>query len=142
MAQARGGGAPSPFTTPKSRSSMRATLILILLLISWPLPLLAQGSSTHRTIQLYQRMLHRNPTDARIYYRLGDAYIQKAPVIGDPTYFTLAEESLKKRLTLAPAYGGAARPLAFVLYSKNTVAEEAEQATKAIELDPKDRHTY
>ena len=121
---------------------MRATLILILFLISWPLPLLAQGSSTDRTIQLYQRMLHRNPNDARIYYRLGDAYIQKAREIGDPTYFTLAEESLKKCLTLAPAYGGAARHLAFVLYSKHAFEEAAVQATKAIELDPKDSHAY
>src|SRR2546422_2002484 len=142
MAQPRKGGACSPFTTQKSRSNMRATLILILLLISWPLPLLAQGSSTDRTIQLNQRMLHRNPNDARTYYRLGDAYIQKARESGDPTYFTLAEESLKKCLTLAPAYGGAARHLAFVLYSKHAFEEAAVQATKAIELDPKDSHAY
>src|SRR2546427_9693669 len=114
---------------------MRAPVILILLLISWPLPLLAQGTSTDRTSQVYQRMLHRNPNDARTYYRLGDAYIQKARESGDPTYFTLAEESLKKCLTLAPAYGGPARHLAFVLYSKHTFEEAALEATKAIELD-------
>ncbi|MGH7235845.1 MAG: tetratricopeptide repeat protein [Nitrospiraceae bacterium] len=121
---------------------MRARLILILLLISWPLPLQAQGTSTDRTIQLYQRMLHRNPNDARTYYRLGDAYIQKARESGDPTYFTLAEESLKKCLTLAPTYGGAARHLAFVLYSKHAFEDAAVQAAKAIELDPKDNHAY
>src|SRR2546428_10942327 len=108
---------------------MRATLILILLLISWPLPLLAQGSSTDRTIHLYQRMLHRNPNDARIYYRLGDGYIQKAREIGDPTYFTLAEESLKKGRTLSPADRCTARHAACRVDSQHALEEAAVRAT-------------
>ncbi len=118
------------------------TAVALLLVGLWAQFSLAQEAATDRTVQLYQRMLHRNPNDARTYYRLGDAYVQKARESGDPTYFTLAEESLKKCLTLAPTYGGAARHLSFVLYSKHAFEEAAAQATKAIALDPKDSHAY
>ena len=50
----------------------------IFLLGLWPEPILAQPTAPDRTILLYQRMIQRNPFDARAYYRLGDAYIQKA----------------------------------------------------------------
>lgn len=118
-------------------------IVLILLLLGiWPG--LASGTDTDpdRSIQLYQRLLQRNPRDARTYFRLGDAYIQKARETGDATYFNLAEQALRKSLTISPDYSDAARHLAFALYSKHAFDEAATQAAKAIELNPTDSHVY
>jgi tetratricopeptide (TPR) repeat protein len=87
-------------------------------------------------------MLRRNPLDARTYYRLGDAYIQKAREGGDVTYITLAEQALRKALGLAPHFSGASRHLAYVLYYRHAFEEAAAQAAKAIELDASDSHAY
>ena len=107
-----------------------------------PGPIWAEVTAQDRTISLYQRMLQRNPGDARAYYRLGDAYIQKARESGDVTYFNLAEGALRKTLGLAPQHSGAMRHLAFVLYSRHEFEQAAVEAKKAIELDPQDSHAY
>ncbi len=117
-------------------------LSALFLLSLWLGSPLAQPATSDRTILLYQRMVQRNPGDARAYYRLGDAYIQKAREAGDITYFTLAEQALRKALDIAPKLSGALRHLAFVLYSRHAFEEAAVQAAKAIELDPKDSHAY
>ena len=108
----------------------------------WPGSLLAQGTTVDRTILRYQQMLQRNPGDARTYYRLGDAYIQKARESGDVTYFNLAEQALRKALEIAPQHSGAARHLAYVFYSRHAFEEAAVQAAKAVELDPTDSNAY
>jgi tetratricopeptide (TPR) repeat protein len=87
-----------------------------------------------------QLLLRRNPLDARGFHRLGDAYIQKARETGDAKYFALAEEALRKSLTIAPQSSGALRHLAYVLYSRHAFAEAAAEAAKAIALDPSDSH--
>jgi len=115
---------------------------VFLLLGLSPQSLWAQGTTQDRTILLYQRMLQRNPRDAGTYYRLGDAYIQKARETGDVTYFNLAEQALQKALDIAPKLSGASRHLAYVLYSRHAFEEAAVQAGKAIELDPTDSHAY
>ena len=124
----------------------RSTGVLIVALLFlvglWPGSLLAQGTSSDRAILLYQRMLQRNPHDARTYYRLGDAYIQKARESGDVTYFNLAEQALRKALEIAPQHGGALRHLAYVLYSRHEFQEAAVQAAKAAELDATDSDAY
>jgi tetratricopeptide (TPR) repeat protein len=102
----------------------------------------ARSTGTDRNIQLYQRLLQRHPADAGAYYRLGDAYIQKARESGDITYYDLAEQALRKALDLAPHYGRAVRHLAYVLYSRHAFQEAAVQAAKAIELEPTDSHAY
>ncbi len=118
------------------------TAVAFLLVGLWAGSSLAREEAPDRTIQLYQRMLQRNPRDARTYHRLGDAYIQKARQTGDITYFTLAEASLRKALELAPEFSGASRHLAFVLYSRHAFEEAAIQAQKAIALDSRDSHAY
>ncbi|MGH7409399.1 MAG: tetratricopeptide repeat protein [Candidatus Methylomirabilales bacterium] len=108
----------------------------------WPGTLLAQGTAPDRTILLYQRMLQRNSRDARAYYRLGDAYIQKARESGDVTYFDLAEQALRKALEISPRYSDALRHLAFALYSRHDFAGAAREAGTAIDLNPGDSHAY
>ena len=108
----------------------------------WPGTLLAQGTTLDQTIMLYQRMLQRHPGDARTYYRLADAYIQKAREGGDGTYFNLAEQALRKSLDIAPHQSGALRHLAYVFYMRHEFQEAAVQAAKALALDPTDSHAY
>src|SRR5262245_8232648 len=85
-----------------------------------------------------QRLLLRNSRNATLYYRLGDAYIQKARESGDITYIKLAEEALQKCLEIAPAHSGAARHLAYAMYMRHGFDEAARQAQRAIELEPRD----
>jgi tetratricopeptide (TPR) repeat protein len=91
-------------------------------------------------VRIAQRLVQRNPFDARNFYRLGDAYVQKARASGDPTYFTLAEQALGRSLALAPAYADARRHLAFVLYARHDFAGAAREAEAALALNPDDAH--
>jgi len=119
-------------------------MIVPSLFLLWLLPgaLRAQTTTSDHTIRLYQRMLERNSRDARTYYRLGDAYIQKARESGDVTYFTLAEQALRRALDIAPKLGGAVRHLAYVFYSRHEFDEAANHAKKAIDLDPADGDAF
>ena len=126
------------------RAPRRTGMIVLTLLLLGLSPNISSGTETapDRSIQLYQQMLQRNPRDARTYFRLGDVYIRKARETGDVTYFNLAEQALRRALTISPDYSDAARHLAFALYSKHAFDEAALQATKAIELNPRDSHAY
>src|SRR4029450_13222059 len=86
--------------------------------------------------------LQRNSRDATVYYRLGDAYMQKARENGDIAYINLAEKALQKCLEIAPAHSGAARHLAYAMYMRHGFDEAARQAQQAVELDPRDSHAY
>lgn len=102
----------------------------------------AQSPSADRAILLYQHQVARKPYDAVAYYRLGDAYIEKARESGDVSYFSLAERALRKGLEIHPRYSDAWRHLAFALYSRHDFAGAAAEARKAIDLNPADSHAY
>jgi tetratricopeptide (TPR) repeat protein len=107
-----------------------------------PLPLRAEPTSADNHIAYYQRILQRNPRDARTYHRLGDALIRKARESGDVVYFARAEEALGRSLELAPTNAGAWRHLAYVFYSRHEFDQAATHARKAIELDGADGHAW
>lgn len=112
------------------------------LLGCWPGALMAQDSATDRNITLYQHLLRRQPQDASVYYRLGDAYIQKARESGDVSYYALAEEALRQALEIAPHYSQALRHLAHTLYSRHAFAAAVAAARRAIAANPTDSHAY
>jgi tetratricopeptide (TPR) repeat protein len=119
------------------------TLVAVLLVLGVrPSPLWAQSTATDQAILRYQRLLQRNARDATVYYRLGDAYIQKARETGDFTYINLAEKALQKCLEIAPAHSGAARHLAYATYTRHAFDEATTLAMKAVVLDPTDSHAY
>lgn len=105
-------------------------------------PLWAQSATSDQAILRYQRLLQRNSRDATVYYRLGDAYIQKARESGDLTYINLAEKALQKCLEIAPEHSGATRHLAYAMYMRHAFDEATVQAKKAVVLDPTDSHAY
>jgi tetratricopeptide (TPR) repeat protein len=117
-------------------------IALVLLNALGPAAVQAEGTAADRSIQDAQRLLKRHPRDAGAYYRLGDAYIQKARETGDVAYFDRAEAALRTSLGLTPQASGVIRHLAYVLYSRHAFAEAAIEAARAIALDPADRHAY
>jgi len=125
-----------------ARCTAKMIMLAIFLLGLWPEPLRAQRTIPNMAILLYQRMIQRNPFDGRAYYRLGDAYIQKARENGDVKYFILAEQALRKSLDIAPRFSEASRHLAYVLYSRHAFEDAAAQASKTIDLNPADSHAY
>jgi tetratricopeptide (TPR) repeat protein len=124
-----------------SRVAVGAVAVLLLWGL-WPRSAPAQRPAPDEAIGRAQWLVTRNPADGRGYYRLGDAYIQKARESGDITYFTLAEESLRKALALDPRDGAAARHLAFTLYSRHDFAGALAEAQRAIALRPTDGYAY
>ena len=107
-----------------------------------PNVLWGQSPTSDQAMLRYQYLLQRNARDATVYYRLGDAYIQKARESGDLTYIQLAEKTLQRCLEIAPEHGGAARHLAYALYMRHAFDEATVQAAKAVALDPTDSHAY
>ncbi len=96
------------------------------------------GSTADRSIALFQRTLARKPADAETWYRLGDAYAQRARETGDPADWDKAERALARCLDLAPAHAGAVRHLAFVKSSTHDFAAALEHARRAVALAPDD----
>ncbi|TMA08031.1 MAG: tetratricopeptide repeat protein [Deltaproteobacteria bacterium] len=108
----------------------------------WPEPLLAQRTTTDNEIVYYERLLKRNPRNARAYFGLGDALIRKARESGDPAYFNRAEEVLKRSLEISPRNADVMRHLAYVFYSRHEFGQAATYANKAIEIDSTNADAY
>src|SRR5262245_4937532 len=125
-----------------SMSSIKKFGFLIAAMVVFTMPVSAQHMATDNHITYYQRLLQRNPVNARAYFGLGDALIRKARETGDPSYFNRAEEALKKSLEINPNNAGALRHLAYVFYSRHEFDPAAVHATKAIELDSTDGDSY
>jgi tetratricopeptide (TPR) repeat protein len=119
------------------------TIVATLLsLVMPPNMVWAQSTPSDQAILRYQRLLQRNSWDSTVYYRLGDAYMQKARETGDITYIDLAEKALLKCLERAPEHSGARRHLAYAMYMRHAFDAAIMQAQKAVELDPTDSHAY
>jgi tetratricopeptide (TPR) repeat protein len=102
----------------------------------------ANRISQDAAILFYQRKLQRSPHDALTYFKLGDAYIQKARENGDIAFVNLAEQALQKSLELDPQNSGALRHLAYVLYYRHAFEDAAIDAGKAVKADPTDGNAY
>src|SRR5262245_39356090 len=102
----------------------------------------AEQTKTDQRISYYQQLLRRNPRSVNAYLGLGDALIRKARETGDPSYFSRAEDALKKNLQIAPQNAGALRHLAYFYYSRHEFAPAALYARKAIEVDTEDSDAY
>ncbi len=145
---APGPAARGPLPATEERRTLRAALGALALAAfvagsSAPAPAFsAEPAHPDHAIARAQRRIQRNPLDAAAYHRLGDAYIQKARASGDPTYFTLAQQTLRKSLEIAPRNASAWRHLAFVASSLHEFEEAAAHAAKAIGIDANDADAY
>jgi len=127
----------------KSLQKTIATVVIGLSIFPFAAKLsFAQPARTDQQIGYYQQMLKRNPRNATAFLGLGDALIRKARETGDPSYFSRAEEALKKSLDTAPKNFRAARALAYVFYSRHEFGLAAAQARRAVEMNPDDGDSY
>jgi tetratricopeptide (TPR) repeat protein len=97
--------------------------------------------ATDRNIEILQKIVGRD-SNAELYYRLGDLYVQKGRQTGDITYFNLSANALRAALKLEPNLAPAHRHLAFVLYSLHDFAGAAGEARHAIQLNAIDSYAY
>jgi tetratricopeptide (TPR) repeat protein len=102
----------------------------------------AASSASDRAVAQSQFKIRRHPNSPLGYYRLGDAYIQKARESGNNNYFDLAEQALRKSLSLNPQQSGVRRHLAYVLASRHDFEAAATEAQQAIALDPTDMDAH
>jgi tetratricopeptide (TPR) repeat protein len=108
----------------------------------WLAPPALAESTVDRTITICQKILQVRPDDAAMYYKLGDAYVEKGRETGDITYYNLASQSLQHALKIEPDLSPARRHLAYVLYSLHDFDGAAREARRAIALDPRDANAY
>jgi tetratricopeptide (TPR) repeat protein len=98
----------------------RVVLLIFCTASAWPqaapfasvgLKRLGPASETDKQIQTLQNHVKESPGDYAGYDGLGYAFFQKARETGDIAYYDLAEQTLKKALSLAPQDFRAADPL-------------------------------
>jgi tetratricopeptide (TPR) repeat protein len=92
-------------------------------------------TETDKQIQTLQDRVKQSPDDYAGYDGLGSAFFQKARETGDITYYDLAEQTLKKALTLAPRDFRSADPLvhmASVYMGEHRFSDALACAQKAI----------
>jgi tetratricopeptide (TPR) repeat protein len=92
-------------------------------------------TSTDKQIQTLQEHVKKAPDDYAVYDGLGSAFLQKARETGDIAYYDLAEQTLKKALSLAPEDFQAADPLvhmALVYMGEHRFPDALAYAQKAI----------
>jgi tetratricopeptide (TPR) repeat protein len=126
----------------KKRPRHRMLALFITVLILSPDLAWAASSASDRAIAQSQFKIRRNPNSPLAYYRLGDAYVQKARESGNNNYFDLAEQALRKSLSLNPQQSGVRRHLAHVLASRHDFEAAAAEAREAIGLDPTDMDAH
>lgn len=100
-----------------------------------------QSRETDLLIQFFQSRVSADPDSAGEHNRLGAAYLQKARESGDLTYYDLAEKAVRRSLELESTHGQAASTfslLSTVDFSKHNFKEAAEDAERALKLDPED----
>ena len=105
-------------------------------------PVWAQSAATDQAIQRAQRLLQRNSRDATGYYRLGDAYMQKARETGDITYIDLAEKTLQTAWKSLQSTAGQRGISPMPCTCGMPLTKPLVQAQKAVALDPTDSHAY
>ncbi|MFI9583336.1 tetratricopeptide repeat protein [Streptomyces sp. NPDC052236] len=96
--------------------------------------------SVSAMIEQARARLKRAPDEARLWAELGTAYVEQARVAADPTYYTKAEQALRKALTLrhrSPEDRARAQTGLGTLANARHEFRDAERwAEQALQLDP------
>ncbi|MCX6464199.1 MAG: hypothetical protein NTW05_11500 [Pseudonocardiales bacterium] len=68
----------------------------------------AQPAALDVLISRAQTTLRRTPADAPLWAQLGGAYVEKARITGDPSYYALAQGALDRSMEIEPSGNGEA----------------------------------
>jgi tetratricopeptide (TPR) repeat protein len=102
---------------------------------------LASGGLTDQQIEAYQQKLKKSE-DTASYAKLGQAYLQKAREIGDPVYYSKAEQVFKRALELDANNVEAMGGMGALALSRHQFTEALEWGEKARTLKPFIAYNY
>ena len=104
------------------------------------------ASSTHTAadhgIAKWAGELNQNPSDDKVWVRLGDTLMQKPRETADPRYYACAEQVYQQALARNPNSADAMTGLAWVASDRNQYDKSTEWANKAVALDPQNNTAY
>ncbi|HEX7959424.1 MAG TPA: tetratricopeptide repeat protein [Terriglobales bacterium] len=126
---------------PSSKALIVRSATVVLLSCSVLHAFAQQSRETDLRIQFLQSRVSADPDSAIEHNRLGAAYLQKARESGDLAYYDLAEKAVRRSLELESTHEQAASTfslLSTVEFSKHNFKEAAEDAERALKLDPQD----
>lgn len=95
------------------------------------------GTDLNRGITRLQRHLREQPRDARSWSALGLAYVEKARLTADPTYYPQAEGALRRSLTIRPANNDEAMAgSAALAAARHDFSAALREADRALAVNP------
>lgn len=86
--------------------------------------------------------LKQNPSDDKVWVRLGDTLMQKPRETADPRFYAVAEQAYQQALARNPRNADAMTGLAWVSGDRNQYSKSTEWANKAVALNPQDNTAY
>ena len=99
--------------------------------------------ATHRTVSALQDKLRRTPTDAGAWAALGSAYVERARITGDPSYYEKAQGALDTSLRHQPDGNGfASIGLGALANARHDFAAAREHAVRAQAVLPDTAEVY
>ena len=93
-------------------------------------------------IAKWAELLKQNPSDDKVWVRLGDTLMQKPRETADPRYYGVAEQVYQQALARNPNSADAMAGMAWVASDRNQYGKSAEWANKAVALDPQNNTAY
>ncbi|GAB3004526.1 tetratricopeptide repeat protein [Saccharothrix stipae] len=99
--------------------------------------------ATHRTVSALQDKLRRTPSDADAWAALGSAYVERARITGDPSYYEKAQGALDTSLRHRPEGNGLASiGLGALANARHDFAAARDHAARAQALLPDTAAVY
>ncbi len=102
----------------------------------------AKLSPAEQSIERSKQAIEKNPRQADPYNELAFAFARRARETSDVTYYTQAEEAVKKSLALAPGNPGGEKARVWVLLGKHEFAQALEAAKVLNKRVPDDLLVY
>jgi tetratricopeptide (TPR) repeat protein len=90
----------------------------------------------YKAIEVYQSQLRINSFDARLHYRMGDAYYALEKIRKTGAGYSLAKESFERTVELDPLFSEAQFKLGTILMMENSYFQAIEHFDKALEVSP------
>ncbi len=106
------------------------------------IPASSSPTAADHGIAKWAGQLKQNPSDDKVWVRLGDTLMQKPRETADPRFYAVAEQAYSQALARNPNNADALTGLAWVSGDRNQYAKSAEWAKKAVALNPKDNTAY
>ena len=106
------------------------------------IPVSPTPTAADHGIAKWAGQLRQNPSDDKVWVRLGDTLMQKPRETADPRFYAVAEQAYNQALSRNPNNADAMTGLAWVSGDRNHFAKSSEWANKAVALNPKDNTAY